>query len=481
MMFKQIFSLLLLLLFSGFVAVAQNREELQKQKQSIEKELAELNQLYRETQKNTKTSVKQLAIIKRKINAREALINGINREVKQLDETIYLNERDIYRLRKELDTLKVKYAKSIVFAYKNRSSYEYLNFLFSASNFNDALKRAAYLKSYRQNRETQASAIVKSEQLLQDKIGVLSANKKERLSTLEVQNKQLLDLEEDKKEQDQVVAQLKGKEKELNKQIRDKENQRQKVAVAINAVIRREIEEAKKREEAKRLKALEDARKLKAAQDAAAAQAAADKKNAAGKPASGNAGAGNNAANTVAANGAGNNGSANPPRPTLNDAPSGVTSAAKDRTYSPLESTPEGMELSLNFENNKGRLPWPVSNGVVTVGFGTQSYAGTKLMQKSDGLEIAVPVGSPVRCVADGEVVYAGEVADENIVLVKHGKYFTGYKNLSSVAVSRDQKVKAGTVLGKSGTSIDGEGGILFMIMNDKSVAQNPAPWLRSK
>lgn len=480
-MLKQVFSLLIVLLVGGFAAVAQNREELQKQKQSIERELAELNQLYRETQKNTKSSVKQLAIIKRKINAREALINGINREVKQLDETIYLNERDIYRLRKELDTLKVKYAKSIVFAYKNRSSYEYLNFLFSASNFNDALKRAAYLKSYRQNRETQASAIVQSEKMLQDKIGVLSANKKERLSTLEVQNKQLLDLEQDKKEQDQVVAQLKGKEKELNKQIRDKENQRQKVAVAINAVIRREIEEAKKREEAKRLKALEDARKLKAAQDAAAAQAAADKKNAAGKPASGNAGAGNNAANTVAANGAGNNGSANPPRPTLNDATTGVTSAAKDRTYSPLESTPEGMELSLNFENNKGRLPWPVSNGVVTVGFGTQSYAGTKLMQKSDGLEIAVPVGSPVRCVADGEVVYAGEVADENIVLVKHGKYFTGYKNLSAVAVSRDQKVKAGTVLGKSGTSIDGEGGILFMIMNDKSVAQNPAPWLRSK
>ena len=477
-MLKQVFSLWVVLLVGGFAAVAQNREELQKQKQSIERELAELNQLYRETQKNTKSSVKQLAIIKRKINTREALINGINREVKQLDETIFLNERDIYRLNKELDTLKVKYAKSIVFAYKNRSSYEYLNFLFSASNFNDALKRATYLKSYRQNRETQASAIVQSEKMLQDKIGVLSANKKERLGTLEIQNKQLLDLEQDKKEQDKVVAQLKGKEKELNKQIRDKENQRQKVAVAINAVIRREIEEAKKREEAKRLKALEDARKLKAAQDAAAAQAAADKKNNTAKPPV-NTGANNTAAANGA--GAGNSGSANPPRPTLSDATTGVTSAAKDRTYSPLESTPEGMELSLNFENNKGRLPWPVSNGVVTVGFGTQSYAGTKLMQKSDGLEIAVPVGSPVRCVADGEVVYAGEVADENIVLVKHGKYFTGYKNLSSVAVSRDQKVKAGTVLGKSGTSIDGEGGILFMIMNDKSVAQNPAPWLRSK
>ena len=484
-MFKKIFVLLVVLLMGGLVANAQNREDLQKQKQSIEKELAELNQLYRETQKNTKTSVKQLAIIKRKINARESLVNSINREVKQLDETIFLNERDIYRLRKELDTLKVKYAKSIVFAYKNRSSYAYLNFLFSAGSFNDAMKRMAYLKSYRQNRETQANTIVKSENLLQEKIGVLSVNKKERLSTLEVQNKQLLDLQEDRKEQDQVVAQLKGKEKELNKQIRDKENQRQKVAVAINAVIRREFEEAKRRDEAKRLKALEDARKLKAAQDAAAAQAAADKKNAAGtttKPATSTT-AKPPTNNTVVANGSAgaNNNSVNPPKPTLNDPATGVSSAAKDRTYSPLESTPEGMEQSINFENNRGRLPWPVSNGIVTVGFGTQSYAGTKLMQKSDGLEIAVPVGSAVRCVADGEVVYAGEVADENIVLVKHGKYFTGYKNLSAVSVSRDQKVKAGTVLGKSGTSIDGEGGILFMIMNDKSVAQNPTPWLRSK
>jgi septal ring factor EnvC (AmiA/AmiB activator) len=484
-MFKKTFVLFVVLLMGGLVANAQNREDLQKQKQSIEKELAELNQLYRETQKNTKTSVKQLAIIKRKINARESLVNSINREVKQLDETIYLNERDIYRLRKELDTLKVKYAKSIVFAYKNRSSYAYLNFLFSAGSFNDAMKRMAYLKSYRQNRETQANTIVKSENLLQEKIGVLSVNKKERLSTLEVQNKQLLDLQEDRKEQDQVVAQLKGKEKELNKQIRDKENQRQKVAVAINAVIRREIEEAKRRDEAKRLKALEDARKLKAAQDAAAAQAAADKKNAAGtttKPSTSTT-AKPPTNNTVVANGSAgaNNNSVNPPKPTLNDPATGVSSAAKDRTYSPLESTPEGMEQSINFENNRGRLPWPVSNGIVTVGFGTQSYAGTKLMQKSDGLEIAVPVGSAVRCVADGEVVYAGEVADENIVLVKHGKYFTGYKNLSAVSVSRDQKVKAGTVLGKSGTSIDGEGGILFMIMNDKSVAQNPTPWLRSK
>jgi septal ring factor EnvC (AmiA/AmiB activator) len=106
---------------------------------------------------------------------------------------------------------------------------------------------------------------------------------------------------------------------------------------------------------------------------------------------------------------------------------------------------------------------------------------GTKLNQKSDGIEIAVPVGSNVRCVADGEVVNTSEVAGEMIVIVKHGKYFTGYKNLSSIVVSRDQEVKAGSVLGKSGTSIDGEGAILLMIMNDKGVFLNPKPWLKSR
>jgi murein hydrolase activator len=449
-MFKNSFILFFLLVLIFSELGAQSRDELQKKSQELKREIDELNKELATTKKSTKSALKQFAIIKKKINAREALVNEINREVKQLDETIYLNERDIYRLKKELDTLKTKYSKSIVFAYKNRGSYEYLNFLFSAGDFNDAIKRMAYLKSYRQNRETQAVAIVKSEQLLTEKVQVLSSNKKERLGTLDVQSKQLVVLQEDKKEQDQVVAQLKGKEKELSTQMREKEKQREKVLVAVNAVIRREIEEARKRDEAKKLRAIEDAKK------AAIVKAPEPNK--------------------------GNIPKEKPIKKSTDTEPqTGMSSSPKDRNYSPLESTPEGMEMSLNFENSKGKLPWPVSNGIITVVFGTQSIAGTKLMQKSDGIEIAVPVGSSVRCVADGEVVYAGEVADELIVLVKHGKYFTGYKNLTSLNVNKDQQVKAGTVLGKSGTSIDGEGSILFMIMNDKSIPQNPTPWLKSR
>lgn len=446
-MFKRIFSVFMLLLFMSFCATAQNtREELQKQEKDIQKELADLNRLYNETQKNKKISLKQLAIIKKKINTREALVNSINKQVRQLDETIYSNELDIYRKRKELDTLKMKYAKSIVFAYRNRSSYEYLNFLFSAGNFNDAIKRITYLKSYRQNRETQANTIIKSNQLLQEKITLLSSNKKERLGTLQSQSEQLKVLQADKKEQDQVVAQIKGKEKEIARQISDKEKQRQKVQQAFNAIIRREIEDAKKKEAA-RLKALDEQKK---------AQGTADN--------------GNKANPTV---------SKPAKSPSNNEPLTGVAAPVRDRAYTPLESTPEGREMSINFENNRGRLPWPVSTGVITAHFGLEKIPGTKLTRKTDGIEISLPVGSTIKSIADGKVIYAGEVDGEQLLVVQHGKYFCGYNHLSSVNVSAGQEVKAGSVLGKSGTSIDGEGILLFMIMNDKSVPQNPEPWLK--
>lgn len=439
-MLKRFFSLLVLVSVLAFSASAQTKEELQKKEQELQKEIADLNRSLNETQNNKKLSLKQLAIIKKKINKREELVNSINRQVRQMDETIFLNERDIYRLRKELDTLKVKYAKSIVFAYKNRSSYEYLNFLFSAGSFNDAIKRITYLKSYRQNRETQANTIIKSDQLLQEKIQTLSINKKERLGTLQTQSEQLKVLQADKKEQDQVVNELKGKEKELGRQISDKERQRQKMQAAIKAVINRAIEDAKK---AAAKKALEDAK----------------------KPADATV------KNTTPVTKA----------PTNNEPVTGVAGTGRDRAYTPLESTPAGMEMSINFENNKGRLPWPVATGVITAHFGIEKIPGTKLTRKTDGIEISLPVGTAVRSVADGKVIFAGEVDGEPAVILQHGKYFTSYSNMASVSVSKDQEVKAGSLLGKSGTSIDGEGILIFSIMNDKTVQQNPESWLKPR
>jgi septal ring factor EnvC (AmiA/AmiB activator) len=447
----QRFIFLVLFLMTVFGASAQqSREELQKKEQELKKELSDLNRQLSETQKNKKLSLNELALIKRKVAKREELVRGINNQINELDNTIYLNELDIYRLRKELDTLKLKYAKSIVFAYKSRGSYEYLNFLFSARNFNDAVKRMAYLKSYRQNRETQAIAIAQSRTMLTQKVEVLNSNKKERMVTLTAQSEQLKVLQEDKKAQDKVVAQLKGQESIIAKQIKDKEKQRVRMQQAVMAIIKREIEEAARKDRIAKQKAIDDAKKNAAA-----------------------SGSKNNTSDNSTKNNTVSNSS-------KNNEPI-VLAKADSRPYSPFESTEEGRETSMHFEQNRGRLPWPVDRGNVFIEFGVSTVPGTKLKQNSDGIHIALPEGSAVKSIADGEVSYVGEVNGDQVVMVRHGKYFTVYQQLSSASVSVGKEVKAGSMLGRSGKSIDGEGSIIFTINNERGVPLNPDQWLRPR
>lgn len=427
-------------------AIAQNgnsRDDLQKQAQTLQKELDDLNRLLNQTKNNKKSSLAQLALIRNKISKREALINGIAKQVNVLDAAIQSNQQDVRRLNNELDTLKYRYAKSIVFAYQSRSGYEYLNFLFSAGSFNDAVKRITYLKSYRQNRETQAMAIGLSENNLKSKINILSENKQDRIKTLSAQTVQLKVLQDDRKEQDKVVKQLKNKEQEITTQVRQKEAQRRKMQAAIAAVIKREMQEAVKREN-------DRLAKLKAA------NAANNKTTAAAE----------DKTKTV---------------PKVGKVEGGLKSTTSNRPYSALETTEEGRETSISFENNKGGLPWPVATGIVNIHFGVESIPGTKLERKSDGIELAVPKGTTVKSVANGTVVYVGDVNGDKTVLIKHGKYFTAFSCLSSASVSNGQEVRAGTVIGRSGINLDGEGAVLFSICNEKAVYFDPENWLKAR
>ena len=94
-----------------------------------------------------------------------------------------------------LDTLKKEYANSMVYAYKNRSNYDFLNFIFSASSFNDAIKRVAYLKSYRSYREMQAENILRTQDMLGDRIKILSGTKQRKNIVLQEQDKEMTQLE----------------------------------------------------------------------------------------------------------------------------------------------------------------------------------------------------------------------------------------------------------------------------------------------
>src|SRR3954451_7166954 len=267
-MTKKIFVLVLLTFFSTFLFAQQTKEELQRKQQDLLKEIRDLNASLKNIRNNKNRSLANYNLVKRKIAAREELIQNINKGLRILDNNITKNTVEINRLKKVLDTLKQEYAESLVFAYKNRSNYDYLNFIFSSATFNDAIKRITYLKSYRHYREQQVANIQKTQDLISDKIATLNNSKNEKSLALKDQNNQLRDLEIDKKEQNEEVNKLKSQEKDLASQIKKRENDRRQMQNAISAIIRREVAEAKKKAEAvaRAKKAAEEERKRKLAE-----------------------------------------------------------------------------------------------------------------------------------------------------------------------------------------------------------------------
>lgn len=431
-------------LFSiSVVAQSNEKETLEKRKQETLREIDALNRQFDDLKKNKKQSLGQLALIQNKIKLRNRLINDINNQVRIIDGNINDSYREIRRLQRDLDTLRMQYAQNVVYAYKNRSNYDFLNFIFSASSFNDALRRVNYLKAYRNYRTQQMEVINRTEILYKQKIEELSTSRKEKQVVLQDQTKEMSKLVDDKKEQDVVVNNLKKREKEINNMLSAKRKQATALEASIKAVVRREIEAAKKEAE----------RKAKEEKDRLAKENA---KPAAAEPAK------SSTATTAAA--------AAPAKP--------ATTVKKTVSY--LEYNKEDLALGTNFEANRGRLPFPVDNGYVAIAFGPYTVPGTNLKGNQDFITIASPEGTVVKAVFDGEVASVFDVGGMSAVTIRHGKYFTTYSNLASVNVKKNEQIKTGQTIGRVGTNLEGEGQIDFILTRETQML-NPTSWLRSR
>jgi murein hydrolase activator len=410
-----------LFLFFVMPLVAQSSEELKKKQAEIQREIDDLRRTLNDTKKNRKAGLGQLAIVQKKLRLRQQAIANISQQIGAISTTISQSNNEIVRLREELDTLKIQYEKSIVYAYKNRSNYDFLNFIFSAASFNDALKRIEYLKSYRNYREEQAENIKKTQVVLQQKISSLRATREEKDKILEKQEKEKEVLVHEKKEKDEIVNKLRAREKELSRELTTKQKADQKLKAAIKSAIDREIKLAR-------------------------AKAAADAK-----------------ANTAK---------------TETAEPSAKKEVKKSSSV--FESTPEGLAMTGNFEKSRGKLPWPIEKGNIKIRFGTYSIEGTKLRGNNPGLTMETEPGAVVKAVFEGEVSRIFDIEGNWTVLVRHGKYFTVYSNLSAVSVQKDQKINAGQMMGRAAVNNDGNGEIEFLLMVENRNL-DPEDWIRRR
>ena len=142
--------------------------------------------------------------------------------------------------------------------------------------------------------------------------------------------------------------------------------------------------------------------------------------------------------------------------------------------------TPEGRLISSNFQSNKGRLPWPVREGVITRRFGTQPHPVVRTTTiNSNGISIATSANSIAYSVFEGEVLSVYGFSGGNPgVLIRHGKYISNYQNLSSIFVKKGDKVMANDEIGIVFTNEStGKTVLKFNIFNELK-PENPTIWL---
>jgi len=395
----------------------QSKIELLKQKQQILKEIEANNKILSETEKNKKTSLKQLRALTGKVQGLQNLVQNINSQVNTLDHEITDNRSNVNSLQKSLNKLKREYAEMIRYAYINQGAYKRLSFVFASTSFNQAYKRLKSLQQFSNYRQEQVEAIQSTENKINSKIKILDENKLEKARMLSEKEREKKQLDKVKVVEAKKVKELQSQSQDLQKKLEAAYKKRARVENAIQAVIRKEIEDA-------RIKAEAEAKRQ------------------------------NN-------NGAG-------------------TKQIKAGDEKSLVQTPEAEKLSNDFLENKGRLPWPVAQrGKITEPFGIykdplQHY----VTMDSKEITFEVANNATVRAVFSGTISKVVTIPGGTyLVIINHGEYFTAYSNLQSVNVHTGEKINLKQSLGIAASDPDEGSTVSFSIFKGKQVL-NPMSWL---
>lgn len=150
------------------------------------------------------------------------------------------------------------------------------------------------------------------------------------------------------------------------------------------------------------------------------------------------------------------------------------------KSSSEFKLTPEAKALAKSFESNKGKLPWPLKQGNVVMGFGKQkSSLVSSIPIQSNGIRIQTNENEPVKAVFDGQVLQIQVVRGSNkAVFIQHGNYITLYSNLSQIDVHRGDAVITGQIIGKVGVSVTNGRPILRFGIYKNVTPLNPLLWI---
>jgi septal ring factor EnvC (AmiA/AmiB activator) len=387
---------------SNSIDQSKTQKELQNKKNKLNEDIKQLNAQLNQTKASKKSKINAIVVINTKIKVREELIYTINVELTQINNKIKKNIEEINILKQNLEKLKQEYAKMIYFAQRNQDSYTKIMFLFASGDFNQAYMRIKYFQQYSAFRKKQAAEIVATQEVLNSKLLELETQRDEKNKLLGNEKQEKVQLDTEKQQQEIVLSELQQQEKELKTELEKKKKDAESLQLAIKKLIEEEIKR----------KATESIRI--AAEKAAKAEKTKEVK-------------------------------------------TKITKSKESRPTAFPELTAEAEALGNDFSGNRGKLPWPVTKGVVCQPYGEYEHPAIKgFMMNNNGIEICTSKGTQARAVFDGEVTsIAIAPTGGKLIIIRHGEYLSVYMNIGDAFVKQGDKVKMkqsiGTILEEDG------------------------------
>ena len=224
-------------IFLTFSVFSQTKDELKKQKSTIEKEISYTTNLLNKTKANKRKSLSYLRVLDKQISNKESLLKTLNieislisKQIRKTESSIIETQQSILDEQQELILLKSEYAKMIYTCFKEKGNRNDLMFIVSAEDFNQAYKRIVYLKQYASFRKNQVDKIIESQKNLAIKEDVLTTKNNQlvlesasKMNLISTKKQELNSISDTKQEKQELVNNLSKSEKVFKKQLKDKQ------------------------------------------------------------------------------------------------------------------------------------------------------------------------------------------------------------------------------------------------------------------
>jgi septal ring factor EnvC (AmiA/AmiB activator) len=241
--------------FSFAQKKTQQQRNLEKRKEEIATEIAQMERLLQQQVRLKGSAIDQIQLLDNKRYALESLVELTANEVQLLQRQIVESNSRIEDLKDQIEVIKQDYQKVIVNSYKRKVEKNKWLFLLAADSFKDARRRWNYLLQYASYRTTQAERLVRKQEELQQISATLEDQLKQKEEKVEENRRQQTVLIADREKQELLIANARKQERAYRRELADRDKERKRIDSEIDRLIREAIEKANRERLAKAKKA----------------------------------------------------------------------------------------------------------------------------------------------------------------------------------------------------------------------------------